>query len=161
MEERRIFVEIDYCQFTWIIFTPYLYPLNPKFKKLLVGRIKAVAHKFCNHRGERTRKFIDGKRRLPDHHCFMTSLWKLCLQIPKLNSNVTWFLKIICVDCDNGSRYVSLFSRNLRLLVEESRLFGYKNFNLISTRWKFIKSSHKLKEIVCILKEKALHKVCN
>ena len=37
--------------------------------------------------------------------------------------------------------------------------FDY-NFILISTRWKFVELSHKLKEIVCIVKEEALHEVC-
>ena len=58
VEVRRNFVEIDYCQFTWIVFTPYLYLLNPKLKKLLAGRMKAIFHEFCNHWGERTRKLL-------------------------------------------------------------------------------------------------------
>ena len=36
-----------------------------------------------------------------------------------------------------------------------------KNFNLKSTRCKFVESSHNLKEIVCIVKEEVLHSVCN
>ena len=37
VEVNKIFVEIEYCQFTWIVFTLYLYPLNPKLKKLIIG----------------------------------------------------------------------------------------------------------------------------
>ena len=47
------------CQFTWIVFNPYLYPLNPKYKKLIVRRIKAIFHKVCNHVGKGVRIFID------------------------------------------------------------------------------------------------------
>ena len=72
VEIRSIFVEIDYCQFTWIVFSPCLYPLNRKLKKLLIGGIEAMyIIKICNHRGEKARRF-DGKQRLHNHHCFMT-----------------------------------------------------------------------------------------
>jgi hypothetical protein len=52
-------------------------------------------------------------------------------------------------------------SRDSRLHVEELGLSGHKKFNPNSTHWKVVESSHKLKEVVCIVKDAILHKVWN
>ena len=34
VEVHKVFVKIECCHFTWTIVTPYLYPFNPKFRKI-------------------------------------------------------------------------------------------------------------------------------
>ena len=78
---------------------------------------------------------------------------------PKASSNAMRLSIIVFMDCGNRSREMSPTFEKFKVVYWG--LSWLWNFNPNLTHCKFVKLDHKLKEIVCIVKEEVLHKLCN
>ena len=149
---HRIFIEIEYCQFTWLVFTPNLYLLNPKFKKLLIGRITANYFlKVCNHRARQRKR---GSLLMSmEGYLIITASWLMfgiSSSNPKVTSNAMRLLMIIYMNC--GSRRGVSYLREIHGCLPRTILV--KEFQPTSTHCKFVKLSHKLKRLYALWKRK-------
>jgi hypothetical protein len=109
-----------------LFWTRYLYPLNSKFKKLLVGWIKVIFYKICHHWGKGMRNLL-----MSIEGCVITIASWIFLESlssnPKLTSNARRFLTKNYVDFGNESRSVSYLQEIQSCLLRSREFLAKKS----------------------------------